>query len=95
MLEYTVSCLHRPVVRSRWIPTLRVVDRRTPGGGAGLELSEPETLEEPVAGRGPLGDPSLDFSQFPRLDFSQFPHLDFSKISKLISYLLDGSDTSA
>ena len=87
MLEYTVSCLHRPDVRSRWIPTLRVVDRRTPGGGAGLELSEPETLEEPVAGRGPLGDPSLDFSQF--------PHLDFSKISRLISYLLDDSDTSA
>ena len=63
------------------------MNRRTRGGGAGLELSEPETLEEPVAGRGPLGDPSLDFSQFPRLDFS--------KISKLISYLLDGSDTSA
>ena len=63
------------------------MNRRTPGGGAGLEPSEPETLEEPVAGRGPLGDPSLDFSQF--------PHLDFSKISKLISYLLDDSDTSA
>ena len=60
-----------------------------------VEPSEPETLEEPVAGRGPLGDPSLDFSQFPRLDFSQFPHLDLSKISKLISYLLDDSDTSA
>ena len=87
MLEYTVSCLHRPDVRSRWIPTLRVVDRRTPGGGAGLELSEPETLEEPVAGRGPLGDPSLDFSQF--------SHLDFSKISKLIPYSLDESETSA
>ena len=87
MLEYTVSCLHRPDVRSRWIPTLRVVNRRTPGGGAGLELSEPETLEEPVAGRGPLGDPSLDFSQFLCLDFS--------KISKLIFYLLDDSDTSA
>ena len=63
------------------------MNRRTPGGGAGLELSEPETLEEPVGGRGPLGDPSLDFSQFPSLDFS--------KISKLISYSLDGSDTSA
>ena len=87
MLETTVSCFHRPVVRSRWIPTLRVVDRWTPGGGAGLELSEPETLEESVAGRGPLGDPSLDFSQL--------PHLDFSKISKPISYLLDDSDTSA
>ena len=87
MLEYTVSCLHRPDVRSRWIPTLRVVDCRTPGGGAGLELSEPETLEEPVAGRGPLGDPSLDFSQFPGLDFS--------KIYQLIFYSLDDSDTSA
>ena len=41
------------------------MNRRTPGGGAGLELSEPETLEEPVAGRGPLGDPSLDFSVSP------------------------------
>ena len=69
--------------------------RWTPGGGAGLELSEPETLEEPVAGRGPLGDPSLDFSKFQHLDFSQFPHPDFSKISKLSSYLLDDSDTSA
>ena len=63
------------------------MDRRTPGGGAGLELSEPETLEEPVAGRGPLGDLSPDFSQF--------PHLDFSKISKLIPYSLDDSETSA
>jgi len=34
-----------------------------------------------------LGDPSLDFSQFPRLDFS--------KISKLSSYSLDDSDASA